>query len=1231
MVDLAKRGILGVFAVLLLALTGASPAFAEVPWWGLTSSARPTNLSAGPARDEVQQLTVEATEGKFALVEVNNSEKNLEHKTILPYNATAAEVQQHLEAEVYPFRKVMVTGGYDEATGTGSYEITFPDQAVEPMFALGATVTELAHGEANREIVVNAENLGDGEVNGAGTPVTIADRLPPGLSATSIEGVAYQPTGRPQLECSIASLECKFPGALEPYENIEVIISVKVDGAMSGEDNKATVVGGGAAGTVARQPLTISGEPTPFGVEQYALAVEEEGGGPDIRAGSHPFQVTTTLAFSQTADPLRPPAPPKDVRVDLPPGLIGNPSAVPQCTELQFYTSRPGGTDFCPANTAIGVATATFSLHGLSTAEFPVFNLTPARGEPARFGFIVEGSPVLLNTSIRTGEDYGVVLTTNNLTQLVGLISSRVTLWGVPDDPRHDASRGWECIAGGHDHAEGSPACTPLGLSSPPAFLTLPTSCSGPLQTTVQADSWNEPGNFLTPTAYSFPQDGAGDTFGMGDCNRLVFSPSTEVASDGHAASTPTGLTVGVHVPQEISLNPEGLAESDVKNTTVTLPEGMQLSPSGGNGLQACSDSQIGFTGVKELDPLTEPGVKTGQFTPTQPSCPDASKIATVKIKTPLLPNPLEGAVYLAAPQNFAGPPLENPFGSLIAMYLVAEDPVSGVLVKLPGKVVPNLETGQIVTTFENTPQLPFEDLELHFFGGERAPLSTPALCGSYTTQASFSSWSGNASVGASSDFDITSGPNGVPCSDPQPFAPGFQAGATNLQAGAFTPFTLTMTRPDVDQTLGRIEIHMPPGFSGDLSSVKLCGEPQASQGTCGAESLIGETVVSAGLGGDPYTVTGGKVYITTAYGGGQYGLSIVNPAAAGPFVLNEGRPIIVRAAIYVDPHTAALRIVSDPLPTILDGIPLQIQHVNVTINRPGFAFNPTNCGKMAITGAIDSSKGATAAVLTPFQVTNCATLAFKPKLVASTSGKTSKANGASLTVKLTYPNTPQGSEANIAKVKVDLPKQLPSRLTTLQKACTAAVFEANPANCPAASIVGHAKAITPIIPVPLEGPAYFVSHGGEAFPSLIMVLQGYGVTVDLVGTTFISKAGITSSTFETVPDVPVGSFELTLPEGKFSALAANLPANAKRSLCGQKLAMPTAFLGQNGAEIHESTKIAVSDCAKVKTATRAQKLVAALKACKKDKSKGKRTECQATARKKYGPLKKQGKSKKRK
>ncbi len=1027
--------------------------------------------------------------------------------------------------------------------------------ATVPAFTVSATSipTNLSPKGTGR-LLFEIHNLGDAPAEGATSPIVIADKLPPGITATSIksEGVTT---------CNLGSLSCEDKSSLPAYAIVQVEILVKVEHAPGRLVNEVNVTGGGAATVVAPNALTVSEAPAGFGVEDLQLVPTNEDGSIATQAGSHPFQLTTTiqinngigLGHENIKGQPEPYGLAKDLHFDLPAGLVGNPQVIPQCTSQEFDAELPFQFNACPPETAIGVASVNISNIGLGAAKqaarMPLFNLVPSVGEPARFGFEIDHVPVLLDTSVRTGGDYGVVVSVNNISNIFPFFASKVTFWGVPADPRHNSARGWVCLKDTVSPAEEfliGPCVATQEAAKLVPFLTLPTSCSGPggMRTTVEADSWGEPGVFKS-AEYSLVE-GGGEPLGLVGCNRLPFEPSISVAPDGEAASTPSGLSVGVHVPQTVALNPTGLAPADVRDTTVTLPAGIQISPAGADGLDACS---LGEIGLEER---------------SDPSCPDGSKIATAEIKTPLLPNPLVGEVYLAA-QN------ANPFGSLVAMYIVAKDPVSGVLVKLAGQVSLDPVSGQLVSTFDNTPRLPFEDLTLHFFGSARAPLSTPALCGTYTTRASIAPWSGNEPATPASSFQITSDPNGAPCSDPQPFAPGFQAGSTNLQAGAFTPFTLTMSRPDADQTLSRIEMKMPAGLLGTLSNVKLCGEPQASQGTCGPESLIGTTVVSAGLGNDPYTVTGGKVYITTAYGGGAYGLSIVNPAKAGPFDLGS---VVVRASISVDPHTAALSIKSDPLPTILDGIPLQIQHVNVTVNREKFTFNPTDCNKTQIDAVLSSTEGARAPVSTSFQVTNCATLAFKPKLTASTSGKTSRANGASLHVKLSYPEGPY--DANISKVKVDLPKQLPSRLTTLQKACPAQTFEANPASCPAASIVGHAKASTPVLPVPLEGPAYFVSHAGEEFPDLIIVLQGYGTSVDLVGSTFInSKTNVTSSTFKSVPDVPVGSFELTLPQGKYSALAATA------NLCTTKLKMPTSYIGQNGAEIHTTTPITPTGCTK--------------------------------------------------
>jgi hypothetical protein len=506
----------------------------------------------------------------------------------------------------------------------------------------------------------------------------------------------------------------------------------------------------------------------------------------------------------------------------------------------------------------------------------------------------------------------------------------------------------------------------------------------------------------------------------------------------------------------------------------------------------------------------------------------------------------------------------------------------SGIVVKLEGTGQINQQTGQLTFTFDETPQLPFSEFKLTLTGGERAALANPRSCGTVSTSVDMRPWSTPYTPDATptSSFDVDEN-----CFGPQ-FNPSFTAGTTNNQAGETSPFTLSFGRSDPDEFLNGLQLKLPPGLLGVLSTVSLCKEPQAAEGTCGAESLIGHVSVETGPGADPFVVNGGQVFITGPYKGAPYGLSIVVPAKAGPYTLagTTGKgTVVVRSAINVDPTSSALTITADPLPTILDGIPLQLRQVDVSIDRPGFTFNPTDCNKLAITATLTSTEAASVGVGSPLQVTNCGALKFQPKFTVATSGKTSRVDGASLDARLTYPQN--YGEANIAQVKVELPKQLPSRLPTLQKACKAAVFEANPANCPAASVVGIVKASTPILKSSLSGPVYFVSHGGEAFPSLIMVLQGEGVRVDLVGSTFISKAGVTSTTLKTVPDVPVSSFELYLPEGPTSALTTD------GVLCKSSPVMPTTFIAQDGAELHQSIKVAVTGCPKAKTKAKAKKV----------------------------------------
>ncbi len=1080
--------------VLACALAGAQGARAASPWWHLTSTSRPSELHAGQAQDEVQQLEVlteerEVEPGVFEPVSVFElviGGVELGFFATEPFGSfgpapTAQNIQQAIES-VQGAGSVTVEGELGSAHPFLIKTRDLLTLAVRPL-AGTATATVRNEGRSDGQIVLTAANLGDAVADGACTrtgantgryhdgacteevapgageyekePIQIADKLPPGLTAVGLEvGHGGVSSG----SCSLRSLSCTYSSTVRPYQQLEVLVDVNVSGQHPEASNQVTVSGAGVTPITLQRPVREGSAPVPFGVSEYGFQLEEAGGTPAAQAGRHPFQLTTTLTLDQTlgertgagGERLLLPtasAEPKDLSFHLPPGLIGNPSPFKRCTIAQFLAPGHGGQAQCPLQSVLGVAMVTIAepnAVGVITVVVPVFNLEPLPGEPARFGFRPEGEPVFIDTSLRTGGDYGVTANVQNITQDIQFLQSQVIFWGVPGAAAHDLSRGYACL--------GAPvASCPTGEETPPPFLSLPTSCSGePLQSEVLGDSWSEPSPAGLATL------AATQMSSIDGCDHLSFSAQISLAPDGAAASTPSGLTADVHIPQQEALNPNGLAPSELKDVSVTLPQGVVLNPAAADGLLACSEAQIAL------------------HSPAESTCPEASKIANVTIKTPLLPPGqwLRGFVYLASPQNFTAPPQENPFQSLIAMYLVAKDPVSGALVKLPGQVSLS-ESGQITTTFANNPQLPFEDAELEFFGGDRAPLATPARCGSYTTQATFTPWSGGEPVNGSSTFKITSGANGAPCPSSLPFAPTVTSGSPNNNAGSFSPLTTTISREDGSQDLQSVVLHYPPGVSGIVAGVPLCPEAQANAGTCPPASLIGETTVSVGLGGDPFTVTGGKVYLTEKYLGAPFGLSIVNPAKAGPFVLQEGRPVIVRAAVQIDPYTAALTVTTGTIPHIIDGIPLQIRHVNVLVNRPGFTFNPTNCNQMSIGGTIVSDEGASAPVSAPFHVTNCATLKFAPKFAVSTSGKTSKAYGASLTVKLSYPKAPFGSYSNIAKVKVDLPKQLPSRLTTLQKACLATVFEANPANCPPASIVGHATAITPLLPVPLTGPAY--------------------------------------------------------------------------------------------------------------------------------------------------------------
>jgi hypothetical protein len=1071
--------------------------------------------------------------------------------------------------------------------------------------------------EGEGTLVVMVENFGDASAGGAGSPVSIADVLPEGLqpaggASAFVGSKPTSPSTSVPLNCNPSTLTCTLEESLGPYQQLEVRIRVRVlEGAHTGEVNRVLVSGGGAPSASLSRPITVSEAETPFGVEDFELRAEEEGGRLATQAGSHPFQVTGTFVFNQGSEErdntgkaiVFPAGLPKDINTLLPPGLIGNPTPFATCTAAEFDALSSGRLNpeenRCPQATAVGVAAVTVEerFAGYVTITVPVFNLEPAFGEPARFGFAIPiaGTTIILDSSLRSGpgEDYGITVSSLNTTQQAGTLEAQVTFWGVPGDPRHNSSRGWSCLdeSAGYTHGP----CERPEEFKPPAFLTMPTACDGELRARADVNEWNDAAHHLTvpPSEPLQSLDG---------CNRLPFGPEFSAEPSSEKASSPTGLNVNLDFHDEGLTSAEGLAQSQMQDNTVVLPEGLTVNPSSGVGLGGCTEADYAAETISST-----PGA----------GCPNNSKLGTVEVTTPLLPTPIHGSLYIAQPY-------ENPSGSLIALYVVLKNQEKGILIKLAGKVTPDPVTGRLTTTFQNTPPLSFSHFNFHFREGAQAPLITPATCGVYTAESRMVPFSEPASVFAAlSSFQITEGSEGAPCpSGSPPFTPHIQAGTLNNNAGGYSPFYLHLTRTDADSEISSFSTTMPPGFTGVLTGIPYCPEQdiQAARAktgvqeeqspSCPAASRLGHSLVGTGVG-SVLAYTPGEVYLAGPYNGDPFSLVSVTSAVVGPFDLGT---VVIRFGLKIDEHTAQVIVdpsASEPIPTIIKGIVTHVRDIRVYVDRPNFTLNPTSCNPMTVNSTLASNLGQSATIASPFQASNCANLKFAPTAAVATGAKASKANGASLSFKIAYPKGALGTQSWFNEAKFTVPKQLPAELKTIQHACDSKTFEGDRAACPAASKIGTVTVHTPVLPVPLTGPVYFVSYGGAKFPEAVLVLDGDGVHIELHGETLIAK-GITSATFRNTPDVPFESIEVNLPTGPFSEFGANLPHHSY-DFCGQKLAMPTFFKAQNGLQVSRNTSVTITGCPKHKTNT--QKLAAALKTCHK-KHGSKRTNCEKAARK---------------
>jgi hypothetical protein len=979
----------------------------------------------------------------------------------------------------------------------------------------------------NMFMVVNVLNVGDEPLAGN---LTIKYTFPAGVTAVEPEagsspGATCTTPSAQVEECTIETTGVPL-GRTLVYKTL-TSVEPSATGTLSGQ---VDVSGGGASNAVS-VPLEFNTGPIGgFAIDSFDVGLLDSPAVQPAQAGSVPTEVDSgaelrSQAVSNFGLPfitvVSPTESMRDVIVHVPAGFVGYPPSTPaRCTaaQLKEQLESEGVTGHaqvpsCPRDSQIGLAL----VNGGQTV--PVYNLVAPLGAPAEFGFAYQGVIVKLRARLRPS-DNGIDIVTSGTPSAIPISKFEVQLWGVPSDSKYDPVRA-ECTT--LLYGAGGPLCPSSAVRS--SFLRMPTSCGGPLVWRIDINSYQHPDTF---------QHSETTTPAVTGCEHNPFDPSLSLVPSTLAPHAASGVDTTLTMPQE-PVN--GVLPADIRRVTVTLPAGVAVNPSSAGGLQACSDAdlRLGLEGPE--------------------TCPDASKIGTVSVSTPLLDHPIGGSVFLRT-QNSSDPQSGEMFR--LAIEIRSDD--DGIAMRLPGSLKVDPSTGQLTATFDDLPQLPINSMELHFKTGDRAPLATPSACGKYLTDVSFLGWNG-ATAHNFSPF-VVSG-----CTAPQ-FAPAFRAGVVNPVAGASSPFGMKLTRSDSDEQFGSVaSVVLPPGLTGSIASIPVrCTDAQAAAAACPAESRIGNVTVGAGVGSDPFYITDGDAYLTGPYKGAPFGLAFVVHAKAGPFDLGN---VVVRGAIRVDPHTGQAIVQTDALPTILKGVPLQLRDIRASIDRPGFMLNPTNCGQMQVGATVTSTLGASAVVSNRFEVGECGKLAFKPKFTVSTSSRSSRQNGASLHVVVRS----GAGQANVKSVHVVIPKTLPARLATLNHACAAAVFAANPASCPAESIVGTATAHTPILPAAMTGPAIFVSHGGAKFPDLDLVLQGEGVTVILTGNTFISKAGYTSSTFASVPDLPISRFDLVLPQGPHSALAAN------GDLCARSLAMPTTIDGQNGAQVTQRTKIAVTGC----------------------------------------------------
>lgn len=986
---------------------------------------------------------------------------------------------------------------------------------------------------------VSAQNSGDEETT---TPYTLTDTPPAQLSIDHIAAGAGWSCPTSAEVIAGTPLSCTSAAALAPGESSTplTVVMLMSPSAPDTLTNEATISGGGGATASAGDPSPVS-DRLPFGIKAFDAQIADAAGNALTQAAAHPASFTTS--FDINTYPSLEPEPAsgkpepiedlKDATVSLPAGFVGGAATIPQCTATQLTqgTGATNVTPLCPEASQLGVVGIRIDL--VEATGIPIFNMVPPPGVPARFGFNVGGDLIMLDSKLVRGGEGGYHLTTTvaNIQQGLAFYGNTLTFWGVPSDPSHDSQR--HCAG-----TSGSGCASPAPAKT---FFRNPTSCTPTPDTGLafglHADSWQSAGVFSDASVRShqlpgysqFPEapQSWGAEAGIEECAKVPFEPTITAQPSTNSADSPSGLSVDVNIPggcwapKTTALEvEEAICQSDLKDSVVTLPQGLTLNPSASGGREACTPAQAGLTSPLGASPV--------EFDEAPVSCPNGSKIGAVEIKTPLVDDPLKGFIYLAQQE-------QNPFKSLVANYVVAEG--SGVRIKLAAKISLDKD-GRVTTTFADAPQTPFTNFHLEFYGGPRATLRTPPTCGTYTTQATFTPWSGNAAVNTSSSFQITNcGPGG--------FDPKLSAGTQNPLAGSYSPFSLRLSREDGTQELSSLRLAIPPGLVANLKDISYCpdatlaaisslpgtGVAQIKAPSCPAASQLGTATAASGAGPNPFYAETGKAYWAGPYKGAPVSLAVVVPAVAGPFDLGN---VVVRNGFEVNPESAQITAVSDPFPQVLHGIPLDLRDIRINLDRPDYTLNPTSCDPLSFEADISSTQGAHALRSQHFQAASCDRLAFKPKLALKLSGPTSRGSHPALRATLTMP--PGG--ANLAGAVVALPHSEFLDQGHIGTVCTRVQYAAGGGGgeqCPKRSIYGSATAYSPILGYYLKGNAYLRSSS-HTLPDLVLGLHGPAsqpVQVDAVGRIDSTKGGGIRTSFESVPDVPVSKVVLEMRGAK--------------------------------------------------------------------------------------------------